>query len=271
MSDENTEDKSVEVENQRQAPDQVNADNPEAGTDLEPEEQALADPEEVEESTQPETEAEGEPQMSRRKAQRLEKLHKLVDRLENKPSQPKTQVPGINYREMIEADDQVYTDLDKATREYGQGQYDAGLQQAENVRFHTRLEIDAPRVESKYSQLNAESPDFNPQLADAVNRFYLGMVGYDPQTDSVKNSKLRYSDFVDAVAELGEAMFSTRTTQTAQNLAKQAAHAAVRPGGPSAKPLNLNKAPEDMTNEELNAVIKATLPRDSRGRFTPNT
>lgn len=247
--------------------------------DLEPEEKALAEqpetpeqPENPEQPTGPQPEQQEQPQLSRRAVKRLEKLEAVADQIRNSGRRPQQQYKGqgIDYQKLIEAEPEVYNQLTKASQEYGQAQYESGLQQANSVRFHTRLEIDAPRVEGKYAQLNQESQDFSPELATAVNKFYLGMVGYDPNTDTVQNPNLRYSDFVDAIAELGEAMFSTKTTQTTQNIARQAANAGLRPDGSSAKtPLNLNKAPEDMSPEELKAAINASMPRDGRGRFLP--
>ena len=242
--------------------------------ELEPEEQSLANPEEPEAEApeQPtEQEPEEEPQMSRRKAKRLEKLEGLVQRLKQPNQQTPPQSPqGIDYRKMIDADDpRLYDQLDKASQEYGQTQFQAGLEQANTVRFHTRLEIDAPRVEGKYPQFDQSSQEFNPGATAAINEWYLETVGYDSQTDTVRNPNLRYSDFVEGIMELADAMAGVRTTQSTQNIAKQAANAGLRPDGSSAKPLNWQgKRPEDMTDDELKAAVAATLPtRDARGRF----
>jgi hypothetical protein len=263
----------LEPEKQIEAPE-APEELKEEPNDLEPEEKALAEPEEPEqpdgneEPEQPENPESEEPPMSRRKAKRLEKLEGLVQRLRGPQAQPERKTDSIDYRKMIEADDQVYDQLDRASQDFGNKQYEAGLQQANSVRFHTRLEIDAPRIEGKYPQFDKESSDFNPGLASAVNEWYLATVGYDPQTDTVRNADVRYAGFVEGIMELAEAMAGAKTTKTTENIARQAANAGLRPDGSSAKPLNLNKAPQDMTNEELNAFIGANLPRDTRGRFT---
>lgn len=264
----------VEPPVQPDTPVREEPNQPEEREELTPEEQSHANPEEPEEPETPTPAEPGqpdpqEPPMSRRKQKRLEKLEGLVERLKGPQTQPRQKPGGIDYRNMIEADDQVIEQLDKASQDYGQAQFQAGLEQANSVRFHTRLEIDAPRVEGKYSQLDKSSEDFNPNLTHAVNSLYLGMIGYDAERDTVQNPNLRYSEFVDALAELGEAMYSTKTTQATQNIARQAANTGLRPDGSSAKPLNWGgKAPEEMTEAELNAAIGATMPRDSRGRFT---
>jgi Predicted membrane protein len=259
-----------------QKPEQPEApeDPKEPQGDLEPEEKSLANPEEPEQPESPENpnelpeNPEGEPdQMSRRKAKRLEKLEGLVERLKGPQSQPQRKTEGIDYRKMIEADDQVYDQLSKASQDYGQQQFNAGLEQASSIQFHTRLELDAPRIESKYPQFDKDASEFNPGLASAVNEWYLATVGFNPETGGVQNANVRYADFVEGIMDLADAMAGARATKTTENIAKQAANAGLRPDGSSAKPLNLNKAPEDMTDEELRAAAKASMPRDSRGRF----
>lgn len=244
--------------------------------DLEPEEQSLADPkEELETPESPEEPANPEePEkpaddgMSRRKAKRLEKLEGLVERLRGPQAQPQRKAEGIDYQKLIEAEPEVYDQLTKASQDFGQAQYNAGLERANSVQFHTRLEIDAPRIEGKYPQFDRSSEDFNPGMASAVNDWYLATVGYDPQTDTVRNTNVRYADFVEGIMDLADAMAGAKVTKTTENITRQAANTGLRPDGSSAKPLNLNKAPEDMTEAELNAAIGATMPRDSHGRFT---
>lgn len=264
----------------QQVEEQLNIEEPkvDAPHELEPEEQALANlkeepevPENLDQSEQSQEPVSQDPQgMSRRKAKRLEKLEGLVQHLRGTPQQQQQPKPGgVDYQKMIDADPEVYAQLNQVTQSYGQEQFNAGLSAAENVRFHTRLEIDAPRIESKYPQFDKDSPEFNPGLASAVNEWYLATVGYDPQTDSVRNAGVRYANFVEGIMELADAMAGAKTTRTTENIARQAANAGLRPDGSSAKPLNLNKAPQDMSNDELNAAITASMPRDSRGRFTP--
>lgn len=261
------EDANKPVVTEEQAPSEPQEEAPEAPETPEPE-----TPEQPEEEPQASAEEEVEnvdPQpMSRRKAKRLEKLEGLVQRLRG-AEPPKTQPDsGINYRDMIQADDDVYQQLEQASQTYGQQQYQQGLQEAKAIQFHTRLEIDAPRVEAKYAQFNKESSEFNPAMADAINQWYLASVGFDAKTGYVANPNVRYAEFVEGIMELADTMASTKTAKTTQNIAKQAASTGLRPDGSSAKPLNLNKAPHEMTNEELNAAISGSLPRDARGRFT---
>lgn len=217
--------------------------------------------EEKEEEDKTPEEEEGEevpPQMSRRKAKRLEKLEGLVERLK-KEETPTKKPEGINYRDMIQADDEVYSQLETKSQEYGQTQYNAGLEQAKSIQFHTRLEIDAPKVESRYPIFDKESPEFNPVVANSINQWYLASVGYDPKTDTVANGKVRYSEFVEGIMELADNMAGQKSVKTTQNIAKQAATTGLRPDGSSAKRLDLTKAPEQMTDDELKAVISQSI------------
>jgi hypothetical protein len=248
----------VDEQPKEEAPTQESEEAQEAPTESETPEQA----EELPEQNEPEE------KISRRKAKRLEKLEGLVERLrqgEQKPEAPKT---GIDYREMITADDEVYKQLETKSAEFGQQQYNAGLEQAKTIRFHTQLDIDAPRVESKYPQFDKSSEEFNPAVANAVNQWYLATVGYDAQRDAVQNPSIRYADFVESIMELADNMAVTKTAKTTQNIAKQAATTGLRPDGSSAKRMDLSKAPQDMTDDELSAAIKATMPRNSKGQFT---
>lgn len=125
--------------------------------------------------------------------------------------------------------------------------------------FETRLEVDAPRVESKYPQLDKSSDEFDPVLADAINRMYLSFVGYNPQSRSVRTSDIRYAEFVEANFELAEQIAGRKLERTTTNLKKQVAKTGIRPGGGATKRLNLNKAPSEMTDEELDAVINQSF------------
>ena len=255
----------------QEEPEKTKVEEPSPGES--PQEQLKETPEEPKTPTEePSAGEEGEeapPQMSRRKAERLEKLEGLVERLKGPEMKPKAPTDGINYREMLDAEPEVYEQLEAKSQEFGQSQFDAGREQANTIQFHTRLEIDAPKIEAKYPQFDKDSVEFNPAVADAINKWYLATVGYNSQTNSVQNANVRYADFVEGIMELADNMAGVKTTKTASNIAKQAASTGLRPDGSSARGLDLGKAPEDMTDEELNAVISRDLPRDIRGRFIP--
>lgn len=220
---------------------------------------------------QPEEEEERKP--SRREQLRinnlLQKYGNPYERQE--PQQQQRQDSGVNYREMIEADDDVYNQLDQASRQYGEQRYNQGMQEQkkelDKLRFEQRLEVDAPRVESRYPQLDKNSDEFNPAVADSLNQMYLSTVGYDSRSGYVANPNLRYSEYIDAMFELVNEAASRQTETTRRNVTRQAARTGLRPDGSTpAATLNLNKDPSEMTDKELNAVINRNLGIASKPR-----
>ena len=214
----------------------------------------------AQEQETPEAEAEEEKPPSRREQLRIQQL---LTKLKDKDT--KSEVPGgveaLDYATALNADPEVVEQLQADRKRYGEELYQRGLQQANSMQFHTRLEIDAPKVEAKYAQLNKESDQFDPAIADALNSAYLQLVGYDERTDTVQNPNIRYADYIEAQFELANALASEKTARTTKNIAKQAAATGLRPDGSTAKRLNLDKAPEDMTVEELQAKIAQSLPK----------
>lgn len=224
--------------------------------------QPVEEPEEVDEQVEEEVpqEAEGdEPeevveQPSRRESLRIQKL---IERMKtNQPAnQPTPQ--GLNYGDALDADPKVVAQLEADRRAYGEQAYTQGLAQAQSVQFHTRLEIDAPKVTAKYPQFNPEDKaNFNPVLADAINAWYLSSTGYSNETGIASNPNIRYSEFVDGIMELGNEIAGQKVQATAKNVARQAATTGLRPDGSSSKRMNLNQPVENMSDEELEAYGK---------------
>lgn len=230
------------------------------------EEPEVVEPEEpVEEPVEPVVEEEPAPQPSRRESLRIQQV---IENAKNGAySQPLQKPAGIDYGQALDADPAVIKQLDDDRKAVQQEAYDRGLEQAKTIQFHTRLEIDAPKVEAKYPQLNKESPEFNPAVANAINQWYVSTAGFQAGDrdkgipDRVQNANVRYSDFVDGIFELGNEIAGEKNTSTAKNIAKQAATTALRPDGSATKRLNLNKTPEAMTDEELDAIIGQGLKR----------
>lgn len=207
---------------------------------------------------QAEEEPEEEPKVSRRAEKRMEelKIRGLIANLKQQ-SQPQQEPQVPNYGEQLDADPEVLQQLQQSTQQYGEATYNQGVEQAKAIQFETRLEIDNPKVLSKYAQLNPDDPEnFNPAVADAINTWYLNTVGYDGNTGMVQNPNLRYSDFVDGFMELVEASAGDKVQRSTKNIARQSAMTGLRPDGSSAKRLNLNQDPSQMSNEELKAYGK---------------
>lgn len=189
---------------------------------------------------------------SRRESLRIQQLLKKYGPPEERAA-PNNE--GVNYRDMIDAPDDVYDQLSKASTDYGQSRYNDGLKEASKVRFETRLEIDTPRVEAKYPQLDKSSEDFNPAVSDSLNNMYLSAVGYNYKTGYVQNPNLRYGEYIEAIMELADEAASRKVETSKRNITRQASRTGIRPDGSSAKRLDLNKDPSQMSDDELDAVL----------------
>lgn len=250
-----------EPQEQVDAPESTDTSQPEESQDNQEESEEA--PEEAPQEEAPQGE---EKPPSRRETLRIQSLLKKYGPPQERVQAPRQEV--LDYQEALDADPEVIKRLEDDRNAAGQQQYNAGLEQAKSIQFHTRLEIDAPKVESKYEFLNVENKEkFHPALAEGINNLYLKFAGYDPGDpqrgvpESVQNPDIRYSDTVEMIMELADEIAVTRNTQTVKNLAKQAATTGLRPDGSSAKRLDLNKQPSDMSLEELYAAIGQRPPK----------
>lgn len=210
------------------------------------------EPEETEEQP-PEPEEAPHPSRAERREENL-RIRNLIDQLKSQPQTmtPKERQDALDYEKSLEADPAVIEQLEADRKSTAEAAFNQGIEQARSMQFHTRLDIDMPRVHDKYSFLDpTDKENFNPGAADAINQWYIASVGYDPKTDTVKNSNLRYSDFVEGLMELADGIAGKKSAQTAKNIVKQAANTGLRPDGSAVKGLDLSKHPKDMTNEEL--------------------
>lgn len=214
-----------------------------------------ADP--VVEETPPVVEEEPKP-VSRRESLRIQKL---LEKYGTKPTAPPapTVVPDtLDYEATLEASPEILQQLTDDRKRATETAYSAGLKQAEAMEWRTLLQIDSPVVESNHAQLNPRDKEhFHPAVANAVNSFYLTMSGYDAESNSPANPGIRYGEFVESLYELAEEIAATKVQTAKKNISKQAAQTGLRPDGSSAKKLNLNQAPEDMTDEELDAYLES--------------
>lgn len=246
----------------------VTEESPEAPVET-PQEPIEATPEEQpEEETPEEPRAEPEPVEEPKQPSRREQLR--VQDLLKKYGPPTERAPlttGPDFRDKVQADEEVYKTLEETAKDYGQNQFNQGLERAKYYQWETLLNVDEPQVRSKYPILDPNSgPDvYHPAVTNAMYAKYARVIGYDPGDaergipPSVQNPTLRYADFVEAEMEFADELAAQKVERTTQNIAKQAAQTGLRPDGSSAKSLNLNKDPGAMTNEELNAVIKRNL------------
>lgn len=199
-----------------------------------------------------------EPKPSRRENLRIQQIIERARQGEYAPTPTQPQ-DTLDYAKALDADPETIKALEADRKLYAERQRTDVLKQVEAVQFRTALEIDAPKVETKYKQFDKDSDQFNPAVANAVNQWYLATAGYDAKTNTVSNPNVRYSDFVEGIMELADEMAGEKVAKTTKNIAKQAATTALRPDGSSAKALNLQKDPGSMTKEELDAKIKHDL------------
>lgn len=237
-----------------------------------------------EEEPQPTEEPQEEPgqeeppqQPSRRENLRIQNILKKYgppqQRSQPQPQyQPQSGNQPMNYGQALNADPELIQQLEADRMAFAQQAFQQGMQQggsqmatqADSQMWNTRLEIDAPKVSGKFPMLDKDSDQFHPAVANAVNQMYLDNVGFDSNTGMVQNANVRYADYVEGIFELAEEIASQKLSSTRKNIASQAANTGLRPDGSKAKGLNLNKAPQDMTNEELDAYIKQNMPAPLR-------
>lgn len=191
---------------------------------------------------------------SRRETARVRDLLEKYGDPEKPAEKPKAS--GIDYEKDLEADPTVVKKLEEDRQAASDDAYNRGLEQMNSVTFLTRLEIDAPRVEAKYPQLDKDSDDFKPDAASDVNLLFLRLAGFDPKTKAVRHPDLRYTDFVETIFGLANDLADTKIEKQVKEVKKQVSQTGLRPDGSKAKTLNLNKAPEDMTDEELDEYLK---------------
>lgn len=192
-------------------------------------------------------------------------MNKILDRIQSvrdTPSQRQTANP-LDYRQAIDAPDEVYEQLASDRDAFGQSQYQQGQNDALRVsrldKWELGAKIDYPIVADKLSKLA-------PEDVDVLNREYMQFSGVryseDGTIQDVANPNISYADFVNARIEQAERLAMRMNLNTQKNVARQAANTGLRPDGTSAKPLNLNKAPQDMTDAELDAFLKRAIPKN---------
>lgn len=213
-----------------------------------------------EEPAEPEPEAPEEteaPPMSRREQLRVQDLLKKYPNL-NQPSTVQTP----NFRDKVQADEDTYKVLEDTTQDFGRNLLEEATARSNYNTWHRFLSLDDKAISAAHPELDKNNQEkFHPALADAINRKYLQQVGFNPGDPtqgippSVQNPSISYADFVEAELEYAKEMASMLAEDSRRNIAKQAANTGIRPDASTPKRLNLNKPPEQMTDEELKAAI----------------
>jgi hypothetical protein len=233
-------------------------------------EEPLKEEEPTEELPEPEKEPEKEPEAEEeRPISRREQL-RVQDLLSRgyKPKETPPEVKAPDFRTKVEADEDTHKIIEDTATEFGRQQYEQGLERAQYYQWETLLNIDEPQVRTKYPELDPNNKEkFHPALHNAMLTKFAMYAGYDagnPDTGvarTVRNPQARFSDFVEAEMEYADELAAHRVKQTTENIAKQAAQTSLRPDGSSTTKMDLTKNPEDMTTEELYAVLGQTPPK----------
>lgn len=204
---------------------------------------------------------------SRREQLRIQQILSKLKEQQVAPVTPPAPQGGIDYDKELDAAPELIKRL-QADRQAGiDASFNQGLEATKTIQFNTRLEIDAPRIEAKYPQLDPNSEQFKPETRDAVISMYLAAVGWkagDKEKgvpESVANPDIRYSHYVEAVFELANDIAGEKTETSRKRIVKQAAQTGLRPDGSKVKRLNLNKDPKSMSDEELDAAIALGVPK----------
>lgn len=165
------------------------------------------------------------------------------------PSQPKRE-DALDYKEAFDIQDpEVVSQLEADRQRAEQASYAEGLRRAEAIEWKTNIRLDLPLVQEKLDKLDARD-------VEALDKEYLYVTGFDPNTGYVQNPNVGYAEFMEARIEQAERLAKSMAQKTAKNIAKQAATTGLRPDGSSAKRLNLNKPAHEMSDEELDAKLK---------------
>jgi hypothetical protein len=239
---------------QEEAQEQESTEEQQAETE-QSEEAEAEESSDAEAGTEEESQEEEEKPLTRRENKRLQQVLK---KLQENPQAPQQQ-PRQTQSPQIEDGEYTGDELNKRFGEYGDQRYSEGLQQAQvALGFQTRLEIDAPRVASKYPVLDPNNNNFDPGVATLLNEQYLRTVGFDDRTGNVRNPNLRYEEYMDAMMEVVDTLSSSKSADATQNAAKQASKMGVRPSGVAKKSYQ-GDDPRRMSNEQLTQAINDGL------------
>jgi hypothetical protein len=211
-----------------------------------------------------ETPKEEEPkQPSRRETLRIQDILAKRDAASRETSQEAktpTRQDILDYKNELDADPEVISRLEEDRQKAGDARYNEGLAQAEQMsrqqtlssEFRTSIKMDYPLVKEQLEKLDQED-------VRELDLEYLRMNKYDAETGIVHDPVgIGYADFIKASVERAERLAERLNEQTVKNITRQASQTGLRPDGSSAKALNLNKQPGDMSDEELDMYLKKT-------------
>jgi hypothetical protein len=220
------------------------------------EQEPEGDPAEQEPQHQPDEEKPPSRREQLRVQQLLERVKQGQSRPQGQEPQPRSQRQGaIDYAQELDADPEVIQRLEEDRRLAENARFREGQELAAGYEWRTLLQVDAPTVAREHPELNERSPEFHPALSNSLSEMYLQMSGFDKETGLARNPGMRWSDFIESFWELADEISNLKVQQTTAEVAKQAAQTGIRPDGGSANKLNLNKAPEHMSDAGIGRLL----------------
>lgn len=226
-------------------------------------EEVVEEVQEVEEAPAEETpeEEESEKPPSRREQLRIQTLLQKYGPPPERPVQqqaPYQRNDALDYNQALDADPEVIKQLEADRKAAEQAQYNRGRDESNQAlaysQFYNNIRFDLPLVSEKLSKLDRQD-------AEALDLEYMKITGADPSRGYVQNPNIGYAEFIEARIEQAERLAASMAATTTKNIVKQAAQTGLRPDGSSSKRLNLNQAPENMSIEELYAVMGQKPPK----------
>lgn len=210
-----------------------------------------ADVQENEQQDQEQEDVEEEPVLSRRQQKAVDRveaeakeygLNKILDRITQvkQPQAAPTRQDNLDYRQVMDAPDEVYSQLEQEREQVRAQGFNEGLNRFERFEFEQNLKSDLPLVQEKLNRLE-------PAAAEALDRMYLQTIGFNPDTGVPAVKGIGYADFIDAQLELANSIASTKVINSQRNIAKQAAQTGIRPDGGGRQGLQINSV-EDIRN-----------------------
>lgn len=178
------------------------------------------------------------------------RIAQLIDKLRDSGAsqQPANEPSKMDYRQTIEAGEDVYKTLETDREKYAEERENLVREETKWDNFTTKLEIDATKVYAKYPVLDPESDAFDPAVAADINVMYLSTVGAKPDKRRVLNPGIRYHDFIDAFMGLTESVATAKNAESVKNITKQSSKSSIKPGGVMNKGTKTISSADDIAN-----------------------
>ncbi len=216
-------------------------------SEIEPNEpENVEDVQEVEEVSEApeETETNDESELSPRQQKRVEQierkakeyqLNSILDRIQGKQPQQTGQHERLDYREAIEAPEEVYQTLERERETIKKESFNEGLEAVKAIEFKNNIRFDLPLVKDRLDKLD-------PIDAATLDREYLLTVGFNPQTGAPLHTNVGYAEYINSKLDMMERFVAAKTARSQQNIAKQASQTGVRPDGGTRPSFNITSA-----------------------------